>query len=324
MNIKTIGTSLQKAAKKAEFETKKHSPEIFMAIGVIGTIAGTVVACKATTKLDAILEETKEKTTQVREFDPEEVEVDVEYTEQDRKKDMAIVYLQSGVKIAKLYAPAMLIMGLSISSILVSCNILKKRNLALMTAYATLNKTFGDYRERVAKKYGDAVEEEIRYGIEKRKITEEVVDENGKKKAVKKEVEVATVDSDESTVFEFSEDTTTHFDSVMDYNRMFLSARQALAQDMLVANGYLFLNEVLDLLDLDRTADGFQLGWIYAPDNERGDNVIDFRMRESLKEIMDDEGNPMYKPVIYLDFNYDGVITNTKELKKAIAKNKRG
>lgn len=322
MNIKSIGNAIRKTSKKGMLSLKKHSPEILMAVGVAGTVAGTVVACKATTKLEPIINEFEEKREEIKAV--VEDENGEELPNENRNKELAIAYAETGVEVIKTYAPAAIIMTLSLSSILASCSILRKRNLALMTAYATLNKTFGDYRERVANKYGNDAEEEIRYGIEKRKITEEIIDENGKKKNIKKEVEVSTVDANNSTIFEFSKDTTTHFDSVMDYNRQFLSARQSLANDMLVANGYLFLNEVLDLLDIDRTADGFMLGWIYDPNNnEVGDNEVLFRAKESFKEVEDIEGNPVLVPIINLDFNYDGVISDTKALKKAVSKNSR-
>lgn len=322
MNIKSIGKAIRKTSKKGMLSLKKHSPEILMVAGIAGTVVGTVIACKATTKLDPIMEDLEEKREEIKAV--VEDENDEELVVEGQKKELAIAYAETGVEIVKVYAPAAIIITLSLSSILASCSILRKRNLALMTAYATLNKTFSDYRERVTNRYGKDIEEEIRYGITRKKITEEVIDENGKKKNVKKEVEISTVDAGNSTIFEFSKDTTTHFDTVMDYNRQFLSARQALANDMLIANGYLFLNEVLDLLDLDRTADGFMLGWIFDPNNnEIGDNEVLFRAKESFKEVEDIEGNPVLVPIINLDFNYDGVISDTKALKKAVKKNSR-
>ena len=41
---------------------QKHSPEILAGVGVVGTVASAVMACKATLKLDDILAETKETT----------------------------------------------------------------------------------------------------------------------------------------------------------------------------------------------------------------------------------------------------------------------
>lgn len=311
----------KRGANKVGFVLKKHSPEILMGLGIAGTVAGTIAACKATTKLDDILAEHRENATKIREFSPDDIDEDIEYTEEDRKKDLVITYTKTGLKVAKLYAPAMIIMGLSLSSILASVNIMKKRNLALATAYTALNKTFSDYRERVSAKYGPAAEQEMRYGLEKKKISEETVDENGKKKTVKKDIMVSTLNED--TSIEFSEKTSSHWDSVMDYNWMFIQARQRLANDMLMSQGYLTLNEVLDLLDIDRTVEGFQLGWIFDPKNENGDNCVDFRAVETTKVVVDEEGNERYIPIIRLDPNYDGPILNDTIFKKAVKKNQR-
>lgn len=311
----------KRGANKVGFVLKKHSPEILMGLGIAGTVAGTIAACKATTKLDDILAEHRGNATKIREFSPDDIDEDIEYTEEDRKKDLVITYTKTGLKVVKLYAPAMIIMGLSLSSILASVNIMKKRNLALATAYTALNKTFSDYRERVSAKYGPAAEQEMRYGLEKKKISEETVDENGKKKTVKKDIMVSTLNED--TSIEFSEKTSSHWDSVMDYNWMFIQARQQLANDMLMGQGYLTLNEVLDLLDIDRTVEGFQLGWIFDPKNENGDNCVDFRAVETTKVVVDEEGNERYIPIIRLDPNYDGPILNDTIFKKAVKNNQR-
>ena len=53
------------------------------------------------------------------------------YSIEDSKKDLSVVYLQTGVKLAKLYAPAVALGALSITGILASNNILRKRNVAL-------------------------------------------------------------------------------------------------------------------------------------------------------------------------------------------------
>lgn len=319
MNIKTIGSGLKKTARKAGVTIKAHSPEILMAAGVVGTVAGVVVACKATTKLDDILEETQEKVIQIKDFDPETV--DAEYTENDRRKDLVITYTKGGLEIVKLYGPAFAILSLSVASMLAANNILRKRNFALMAAYTALDKSFKDYRGRVADKYGNAIEEELRLGLEKRKISEEITDENGKTKKVKKDVAVATVN--DPTLIEFSKDTTSHWDSVMDYNLNLLRSSQMYFTDILVANGYLFMSEVKQNLDLPIDSTDYQIGWLYKAGNEAGDNLVDLRIRQSLKEVIDKDGNPKYEKVIYLDPNYDGLIVGTKSFDAICEQNKK-
>ena len=49
--MKNVSTTFSKVSVKL----KKHSPEILVVAGVVGTVASAVMACHATTKLDSIL-----------------------------------------------------------------------------------------------------------------------------------------------------------------------------------------------------------------------------------------------------------------------------
>ena len=181
--IKGAGSTLSKVG----LQIQKHSPEILVTVGVIGTVTSTVMACKATTKVSIILEETKEKVDQVHTVLESDEYTEEEYSVEDSKKDLAIIYAQSAVKFAKLYAPSVALGALSITSILAGHNILRKRNVALAAAYATIDKSFKEYRKRVLERYGEQVDSEMKYGIKVKKFDEIEVDEStGKEKKVKK------------------------------------------------------------------------------------------------------------------------------------------
>lgn len=314
MNAKGITN----VAKSIGATLKTHSPEIFVGAGIAGTVVGTVLACKATTKLDGILEKTKMDVAKIKTFDPSTV--DVEYTEKDRQKDLVIEYTKGGVALIKLYGPAFAVLSVSIASILVGTNILKHRNFALMSAYTSLDQAFRGYRNRVKDRYGEAVEEELRMGLEKRKITEEVVDENGKTKKTKKDI-LATKDKPEGLI-EFSDATSSYWDNVMDYNINFTTSRQALLNDMLIAKGFLLMSEVKELFDLPVDSTDYMVGWTYRPNNNEGDNIVNLRWKDALKEVVDDNGEILYEPVIYMDPNYDGIIVGTKSFDDICKRNK--
>ena len=144
--MKNVSTTFSKVSVKL----KKHSPEILVVAGVIGTVASAVMACHATTKLDSVLEKSKKDIDAIHKC-AENEELAAEYSKDDAKKDLTIVYVQAGVKVAKLYAPAVALGTLSIASIVASHNILKKRNVALAAAYATVDKTFKEYRKYIEK-----------------------------------------------------------------------------------------------------------------------------------------------------------------------------
>ena len=57
MKKNEIIAKVTSAVNTATIKVKKHSPEILVVAGVVGTVASAVMACKATTKLSTVLEE---------------------------------------------------------------------------------------------------------------------------------------------------------------------------------------------------------------------------------------------------------------------------
>ena len=127
--------------KHANLKLKKYSPEILMGLGIVGTVASTVLACKATTKVGKIIENKKEQVEQVHTcLEDAKTDTTIDYTEEDSKKDLTIIYSQTGLAIAKLYAPSVILGVLSLGTIITSHNIMRKRNVALAAAYADRHK----------------------------------------------------------------------------------------------------------------------------------------------------------------------------------------
>lgn len=297
--------NISRAFHKVGFAFKKHSPEILVAAGVIGTVASGVMACRATTKLSAILEESKGNLDQIHEY-VETEGFSEKYTEEDSKKDLAIVYAQTGVKLVKLYAPAVAIGAVSIAAIIGGHKILRKRNVALAAAYATIDKGFKEYRGRVIERFGKDLDRELKYNIKAKEIEETVVDENGKEKTVKKTISVADPNL-HSDYARFFDDGCTGWDKDAEYNLMFLKRQQNYANDLLKSRGHLFLNEVYDMLGIPRTKAGNVVGWIYDEKNPVGDNFVDFGIYDIYNEKARDFVNG-YERTILLDFNVDGDI----------------
>lgn len=288
---------------KAGFTLKKHSPEILVAAGVVGVIASAVMACKATTKASEILDKTKEDIDKIHDCMADE-SLSEEYTAEDGRKDLIVVYAQTGVKLAKLYAPAIALGVLSLSGIIVSNNILRKRNVALAAAYATVDKGFKEYRNRVIKKFGEEIDRELKYNIKAKKYEETSVDENGKENTVNAVVNVADPNT-YSDYARFFDDGCTGWEKDSEYNLMFLRAQQAYANDKLKANGRLFLNEVYDMLGIPRSKAGQVVGWVYDVKNPIGDNYVDFGIYDINREVVRNFVNG-YERTILLDFNVDG------------------
>lgn len=306
MDKMTIASRANNTIGKVALKLKKHSPEILVVAGVVGTVASAIMACKATTKISTILDKTKEDVDTIHDCMANESLAE-EYTQEDGKKDLAVVYVQTGVKLAKLYAPSILLGALSLTSILASNNILRKRNVALAAAYATVDQGFKEYRNRVVERFGQEVDRELKYNIKAKTFDETITDENGKTK--KSKVTVNVVDPNEHSeyarVFERSNPV---YEADQEMRGYFLRSEQNYANDRLKARGYLFLNEVYERLGFPQTKAGQIVGWVYNPENPNGDNYVEFGMFETHREIGDS-----YERVTMMDFNVDGNILDLIE-----------
>lgn len=303
MKANEIMSKASGALNKIGFGLKKRSPEILVAVGVVGTVVSAVMACKATTKINTILDETKEQLDKIHEYagNPDAAE---KYNAEDAKKDTAIVYAQAGVKLAKLYAPAVGLGILSISSILASNNILRKRNMAISAALAAATQDFKDYRNCVIERFGKEVDHQLRYNIKAEEIEETVTDEKGKEKKVKKSIEVA--DPNASGYVKYFTRSNPYWEEDSSYVEMFLRSQQNYANDKLKATGHLTLNDVYDMLGFHDSKAGMVVGWIYDLDHPNGDNYVEFDVKKV--NLPNEQGG--YEEAYAIDFNVDGNIYN--------------
>ena len=307
MNMNNIVNSATKTFHRVGFQIKKHSPEILLVTGITGVVTSAVMACKATTKVDAIIEESKKSINMIHEGMEAGNICDVEYTEEDGKKDLAIVYIQTGVKFAKLYGPSVLLGLTSIGCILASNNIIHKRNVALSAAYTAIDRSFKGYRSRVIERFGESMDRELRYNIKTQEVKETVVDEEtGKKKTVKSTVSVVDPNT-YSDYARFFDEYCAGWTKDAEYNLMFLRQQQNYANELLKSRGHLFLNEVYDMLGIDRTKAGNIVGWIYDEKHPFGDNFVDFGIYVLDNEKARDFVNGRERSIL-LDFNVDGDI----------------
>lgn len=310
--MQVLKLGLAKVAGNKGLLLKKHSPEVLIAVGIVGLVTSTVMACKATRRVDEILNEADynlEKINDVKE-QVESGEIPqkngaVVYSDKDYKKDIALVHVKKYADLVKLYAPAVTLGAASIVCILGSHNILHKRNVALMAAYKAVEQSFYNYRQRVIEEYGERKDYQYRNGIREIEITEmPYTDEEGKKhKAEKKTVEV--YDPNLRSVYsKFFDEASPYWHKNPEYNLIFLKCQQTYANDMLHARGHVFLNEVYDMLGIERTKQGAVVGWVISKD---GDNFVDFGMYDlnnpqARRFVNGDERS------ILLDFNVDGII----------------
>lgn len=304
-----IVSNFNRSIGKIGYSIKARSPEILAVAGVIGIATSFVLGCRATTKVNSILNEAKTDVDAVHEGLENKKYQNI-YSVEDSKRDLAIIYAQTAMKLVKIYAPSVILCAASVGCMLTSNRILRKRNVALAAAYASLDKSFKEYRSRVVDRFGEATDRELKYNIKARKITETEVDpETGEEKKVKKTVDVVN-DKDISGYARFFDETCKNWTKNPEMNLMFLRGAQNHFNDLLRARGHVMLFEVYDFIGFKRDEKCLVTGWIYDPNNNtHGDNYIDFGIYNVYREQNRDFVNG-YEPSILLDFNVDGYIAN--------------
>lgn len=304
MKTNEIMNTITRKFHRIGFQLKKHSPEILVIAGVVGGVTSAVMACKATTKAGDIIEDTKSQLDIIHKGMEDGNIRGVEYTKEDGTKDLTIVYTQTAVKFVKLYGPAVALGTVSIVSILAGHNITRKRNLALTAAYATIDNSFKQYRNRVIERFGEELDRELKYDVKTKEVEETVVNEDGTESTVKTTVNVI----DPNTISDYSrifDECNPSWSKSPEHNLVFLKQQQNYANDLLKSRGHLFLNEVYDMLGFPRTQAGQIVGWVYDDVNPVGDNFVDFGIYNLDSERARAFVNG-YERSILLDFNVDG------------------
>lgn len=268
---------------------KKHSPTIMFAAGIVGVVGSTVLACRATMNLEETLDDARKDMELAKSF---------LIDDEPNKKEIAGTYVRNAGSVVKLYAPSVALGVVSIGLLTGSHITLNKRNASLVAAYAALESGFNEYRQRVIDDLGVDKDRKYRHNLEVCEIEDSVT---GKKKKVER------IGNNSASIYARLFDV--HSDSwspTPEYNVLFLRAQQNYCNDKLKAKGHLFLNEVYDMLGLERSKAGAVVGWLW--DTKNGDNYIDFgifdnRASERFYDFV--VGN---EDAVLLDFNVDGVI----------------
>lgn len=303
MKMNAVMANVSRFAAKANFKLGKHSPEILMVVGAVGAVTSTVMACKATLKVNDILAAHDATVATIHDVQEGKVQIKAgeEYTEEDVKKDLTTTYVQTGLKIAKLYAPAVILGTLSIGCMFGSNHILQKRNAALTAAYVTLDKAFADYKGRVTERFGDRVQSELEHGIKAVEVENKIVNEDGTEETIKSYMdEVDGAHSPYDLIFDEMID---EWQPDAQYNKWHLAQVEDAASRRLRTQGYLFLNDVYRMIGRYNSGamivkpEGQIVGWLYDPNNENLHNCV----KLGLDKMQGDRN-------VVLHFNVDGPI----------------
>lgn len=301
MNIsKYIPNAVSVKAARSLLHIKKASPGLLFGAGMVGFGATVVTASRATLKLEGTLEPHMENLEKARVLHESE---HPDYSTMDYRRDVTIVRTRTVISVAKLYAVPLALGAASAACLTGSHFILSSRNVALTAAYAALDQTYRRYQERMVEEIGEDKERDIRTRVESW----------GVKGKDKKGKDVGTIvsgptDSGASMYARFwgLDTAKKEWNTNPERNVIFLRCQQNWANDLLQSRGHVFLNDVYDMLGLERTSAGAVVGWVRG----HGDDYVDFGIFSSnerdASRLLDYVTG--HEDEILLDFNVDGVV----------------
>lgn len=305
--LTNVSSKVTTVAGRTGLKIQEKSPEILLAVGILGFVGTVVLACRATMKCEETLDSHAEMMEAIEKAKTVSAEEDeITYTEEDEKKDRVIATTKTAVAVAKNYAPAVGLGVLSLACILGSRNIMHRRYVGVLAAYNGLQEVSDMIKKRIIEEEGEEKYRHYRYGTKLEKVDSVEEDENGKKKKTKELTELMNTDAalpSETAVF--FDESNPNWDPNPNFSLMFLRGKQNWANDVLRTRGHIFLNEVYDALGFDHTPAGAVLGWVKG----EGDGYVDFGLydqgKEGVRRFINGKDN-----IILLDFNHDGIIYN--------------
>lgn len=303
MGFKSLANRATGKVGRQVLVAQKHSPAVLFVIGLVGVGTTAVLACRATLKMSEVLEEGEEHL--------KKVEVTVTEDDEEVKKASFSVKLQTAIEIAKLYAPAVILGFASVSALTGSHVILRKRNAGLAAAYAVVDRTLKGYRGRVIADQGKEKDFEYYFGLAEREIVEE--GPNGPEVRTIKGIDAKDVKNKAGVSYaRIFDEYNPNWSNVPNQNQYFVQSVQNHANDLLRVKGKVYLNDVYDMLGIDREEFGQVVGWV--KNSETGDGYIDFGVWNG-STFAGKEWVTGNADGILLDFNVDGVVLDL--LKKA-------
>ena len=308
--IKTIAVPVLQAGKIVGTQAVKHSPEILVGAGIVGGGITTFQACKATVKVidvsiqNEVLNDKIDMIETVMDQRGADIYEDIdgkEYTREDIITDRQAIKAQTIMTYIKAYGPVVILGACSAASILCGFNIINRRNMALVAAYTSLERSFNLYRKRVIDEAGPDADWRYRTGAIIEKHEENVIDpETGEVKTKKIKGPVIKEDAEpvDYTINLGRECQAPFVKDAIDYTRTydFLDMISSTATKDIEVFGWVSLNDIRRELYCPPVAIGQIAGW-----TRNGDGFVDLRPREVYDEKLG-------KNTIILDPNVDGAI----------------
>ena len=91
---------LRNMMNNCKLQISKKSPEILVGVGVVGVVSRCVLACRATLKVDSVMDEYRTVEENIEKVLSGEIPSD-DYTQEDAENDLRIMRIKTAVNVAK-------------------------------------------------------------------------------------------------------------------------------------------------------------------------------------------------------------------------------
>lgn len=317
--LQNAGSFIARTSGRVKFWGKRNTPELLVATGIVSAAGSVLLAIKATTKAEPVMEKANKDITEIkRKMNDANLLANNEYSKEAGRKDLAKSYGRTFVELGKLYGPSALCFGVSVTSILGSHKVMKGRMAGLAAAYTTMERAFENYRGRVRDKIGDKGELDIfqnNYG-EKRDIT--ITDKEGNEKEGKKKVKNPHTDIEDGFVWIFDA-THPEWRRQGRVNLDYIIYVEKAVNDKLRLQGHMFLWDVFKILGAEPSQLGKEklkaskvLGWIYDPEDPNLQNYISFGIADEMGNLYEHAMETLrgQGKDIFIELKPDGDILN--------------
>lgn len=297
-----IATKAVSAVSRIARRISPHAPGILLGVGVAAVAAGSALLVKKTLDIAPRVQEIKDEGEEVkRQLSDGDV---TEEFAKEAARDRLLAYLKEGARLL----PAAASVAGGIVCVVCAHNIQAGRIAAVSAAYNTLLASFGRYREKVIAESGEEKDREYLHGSREAEVEVSATGKDGKERRKRKTISLPGTEAEDLYHRCFDPDSTRECTTDPVYNFDFLKMQERIANDKFAAYGYLFLDEVYELLGFPLEG-GYSkakmVGWVKG----EGDDYIDFGIYDP---TCNKEGSynfvKGYEPAIWLDFNCDGVI----------------
>ena len=236
--------------QRSKLFLKRNGSTILTCVGGIGVVATSILAVKATPKALDLIEKAKE----------------------EKGEDLTKIEV---VKVAgSSYIPTAIV-GISTIACIFGANILNKhQQAALMSAYALLDSSFKEYKNKLKELYGEETHQNIVNSI----MIEKAEDMHISSGYLCADCDLSIEAADSTPKIFYDEHSGRFFEATIE---QVMSAEYHLNRNYIL-RGYSYLNEFYEFLGIEQTDYGSVLGW--TPTDE-GEYWIEFNHR---KTVMDD------------------------------------